>query len=435
MKILMITYSDKLSAHIAQCFETCGQEVILYEFPHDIDTHQFVVLDETNRADFSNALKNEVYDVIFSIEYIHEISMYANALGVIYLSWILYLPNPDIYRSSVGNLCNAIFACDSTVVELLKSYGAENAYYLANAAISLGNNDYKSKYGASFIEKITILSEEGPFGIESKLSAASRGYIDGMAHCQRLLHDRDVISGNIPQNVRDELLDKYRILTPTDVSVNIDELINYNYFRPYITMQERRIALASMKHVAAVFSDIPVDILDTEEKKIESEETMKSEEKIKSKEKVESEETLETEEMTGLEENEQLQKIQEKSDKWKENFHDYITDISKRKEIYAQSDINVYITDRAMPSGIAHQVFDIMSSKGFLLMSHQNDMAKHFVCGKDYIEFSNVTDMTQAFIEYGPKSDLRREIAENGFNKIKKEHLMIHRIQELLSVF
>lgn len=393
MKILMITYNDKLSAHIAQCFETCGQEVILYEFPHDIDTHQFVVLDETNRMDFSNTLKNEVYDVIFSIEYIHEISMYANALGVIYLSWILYLPNPDIYRSSVGNLCNAIFACDSTIVEMLKSYGAENAYYLANAAISLGNNDYKSKYGGSFIEKVTILSEEGPFGIASKLSASSRGYIDGMAHCQRLLHDRDVVSGNIPQNVRDELLDKYIILTPTDVNVNIDELINYKYFRPYITMQERRIALASLKNVVAVFSDIPVDILDTEEKK------------------------------------------KEQSDKWKENFHDYITDISERKEIYAQSDINVYITDRAMPSGIAHQVFDIMSSNGFLLMSHQNDMSKHFVCGKDYIEFSNVTDMTQAFIEYGPKSDLRRKIAENGFNKIKKEHLMIHRIQELLSVF
>ena len=460
MKIFMIDYGDELCSHVAQCFAACGQDMVMFSFPEPVYTDRYVMLSETNRNALINALKSSVFDTVFSIQYLHEVSVCANALGVIYLSWILHLPNPDIYRSSVSNLCNAIFACDSYIVELIRSTGAENVFYLPNGAFSADktlfeatgeftdykfsykrtikendvikideenietdnvvseagsvmteaddiitetdaplleakldvdndkdkvaeNNDKPGEYDASFIGSVQSVKSDSVFGIESLLSDTCRGYLDGMAHSQRLSYNKDIIAGNIPKHIMEELLEKYPVLAPNDIYTGVDELILNDVFRPYITAQERMILLSNVKRMVKIFSDWDMPE-DTKEKYF---------------------------------------------------MHDKINDISERREIYSRSKLGVYIANRAMINGIPHQCFDIMSAGSMLITGPQKDLYNHFTSGKELIVFEDSFDFEQKVLIYLHNDDDRNEIIENAREKIRNEHLIIHRIQELLSVF
>lgn len=431
MKIFMINYNDELCSHVAECFLVCGQEIIMFSFPEPINTKEFVFLSENNRAALVNALQSNVFDTIFSIEYLHEVSVLANALGAIYLSWILYLPNPDIYRKSVSNLCNAIFACDSYIVEMIKSSGASNVFYLPNGTFSADNTSYEKTgeftdygfktviqkkdvnkieedkteytmdseknledsmiegvvdaavYPVNFIGKIATIPQNSVFGTESLLSDNCRGYVDGLAHCQRLTYGKDIITDNIPTRIKEELLEKYPILAPNDIFVGLDELICNNIFRPYITAQERMILLSGINNRVRIFSDWKL------------------------------------------------------SEEEKEYYfiHDNNIGLSQKREIYSRSKVSVYFAGRSMVNGIPHQCFDIMGAGSLLLTSYQNDILNHFTPDRDLLIFENEFDFQQKLLIYSNNDDARNELVINAREKIRKEHLIIHRIQELLSVF
>ena len=154
-------------------------------------------------------------------------------------------------------------------------------------------------------------------------------------------------------------------------------------FRPYITAQERMILLSNVKRMVKIFSDWDMPE-DTKEKYF---------------------------------------------------MHDKINDISERREIYSRSKLGVYIANRAMINGIPHQCFDIMSAGSMLITGPQKDLYNHFTSGKELIVFEDSFDFEQKVLIYLHNDDDRNEIIENAREKIRNEHLIIHRIQELLSVF
>lgn len=75
MKIFMITYNDELTSHVEQCFRHCDCEVTTFCFPEPVYTNNFVILTEKNRIALLETLKNTTFDIIFSVEYINEVSV------------------------------------------------------------------------------------------------------------------------------------------------------------------------------------------------------------------------------------------------------------------------------------------------------------------------------------------------------------------------
>lgn len=403
MKIFMITYNDELTSHVEQCFRHCDCEVTTFCFPEPVYTNNFVILTEKNRIALLETLKNTTFDIIFSVEYINEVSVISNALGVIYMSWVMYLPNPDIYRTGVLNSCNCIFACDSAVVDMLKAQGAENVYYLPTGAVgifdeklwNLGEKNDETAdrkegcdfdndmYTASFIGKMPKIKDDDVFGSNSKVSEECKGYMDAMAHCQRLIYRKDMIANNIPPGVIEEYFSKYTVMIPKDLYISSGMLLDETVFKPYVTMQERQVVLSRIKGVAQIYSDMEI----------------------------------------------------EDNEKDLYNIHEYITDIRQSYDVYKKSKINVYVADRALTNGISHRCFDIMASGGFLLTNPQNDLMSMFDSDKEFVMFEDMADLVQKMIIYSHNDDERKEIAAAGFKKVRDKHLIIHRIKEILSVF
>ena len=88
-----------------------------------------------------------------------------------------------------------------------------------------------------------------------------------------------------------------------------------------------------------------------------------------------------------------------------------------------------------MVNGIPHQCFDIMGAGSLLITNKQKDLYNHFTNGKDLIIFEDEFDLEQKLLIYLHNNNERNEIIENARRKINNEHLIIHRIREILSIF
>lgn len=102
--------------------------------------------------------------------------------------------------------------------------------------------------------------------------------------------------------------------------------------------------------------------------------------------------------------------------------------------VFKNSNINLNITLRSIRSGIPLRAFDIMGAGGFLLSNYQEDFLDFFVPGEDYDYYDGTEDLLQKIEYYLSHEKERKEIARNGFYKVKKEHTYRNRVETMLSM-
>ena len=381
-----------------------------FYFPEKINTKEFVVLSETNRYALVTALQKKGYDFVFSVSYIHEVSVVCNMMGVLYLSWTMEYPNMDLLRDSVINPCNCFFLSDKAEIDRLISLGVENVFYLPAAArnvVILQEEDFKQeangeeedvengvvenvvietevedaieKYLVSYFGKILEADPHSCFATDSTLSAESRGYLDGLVHCQRIAYGMNVLKGGVPVNVLADLKEKYPLSVPTGVMVSEWEVYLKKWIYNRVSSQERLVLVQGIDDVVTVFSK---------------------------------------DEMA-----------------YKYFSRTKLLDEGVKKEaVIVNSRINLHIADRQLQRGIPANVFEIMAQGGFLLCSYCPDMEEFFVPRKDYAYFEDEHDLKQKINFYLRKGKKRREMAKCAYEKVQKEHLVIHRMEKMLQI-
>ncbi len=99
--------------------------------------------------------------------------------------------------------------------------------------------------------------------------------------------------------------------------------------------------------------------------------------------------------------------------------------------VYNSSKINLNISLRSIVNGIPLRVFEIMGSGGFLLSNYQAELLDYFVPGEDFDYFESPEDMIRKIDYYLEHDDIRKRIAANGLEKIKKNHTFHDRVKEM----
>ena len=75
-----------------------------------------------------------------------------------------------------------------------------------------------------------------------------------------------------------------------------------------------------------------------------------------------------------------------------------------------------------------------MGSQGFLLTNYQEELLQYFEPNVDFVYYENYEDLV-AKVEYYLKHEKeRREIAQNGYQRVCEEHTIVHRIREMIEV-
>lgn len=95
---------------------------------------------------------------------------------------------------------------------------------------------------------------------------------------------------------------------------------------------------------------------------------------------------------------------------------------SEMPYVFAHSKINLNITLRSIQSGIPLRAMDIMGNGGFLLTNYQSEFLDYFTPDEDFVYYEDEDDLVEKVHFYLEHEKRRKEIAQNGHEKVKKNH-------------
>ena len=101
-------------------------------------------------------------------------------------------------------------------------------------------------------------------------------------------------------------------------------------------------------------------------------------------------------------------------------------------QIIKCSKINLNMTNRPIKTGLPLRIFDLMACGGFVLSNYQSEIPEIFVPDEDIVLYDSIPDMLAKIDYYLEHDDERKQIAKNGYEKVKEYHSYDVRIVTML---
>lgn len=382
MKILVYEWKAYSYKDIVCSFQKMGHEVFFISQPmknYDVDD-EFVDL-------LRDELSQKRYDFVFTVNYFSLISNVCQEMNTKYVVWTYDNPLISMYHKSVFNECNYIFTFDKTNYLEFKGMGVEKIFYLPLATDALRmeetigiQNDDKWLHEISFVGN---MYERNTYNsLEHKLPEYLKGYFDAVIEAQLNISGGNIVEALLTNDILEEL-DKYFNLKKEKDSFSDLRLVFQTTVLGFKIAQEQRrrgIIELSKKFDVTVYSDSDLS------------------------------------EFIGVDK-------QGPCDYW-----------SQLPLIFNRSKININMTIPNIKSGIPLRVWDVLGAGGFLLTNYQAEIGYYFEDGKDLVCYEDIGDLVEKADFYLKHEELRKSIALNGHEKVKKYHTYDERIKKMLNI-
>ncbi|SCY34200.1 glycosyltransferase [Butyrivibrio sp. INlla14] len=315
-------------------------------------------------------------DIVFSFDFCPAISAACEKKNIKYASWIYDAPQEALFDAQVLNSCNYVFSFDKDQVKDTTEFGCPHVFYQPLAA-----NTTRMSTLATTAQDVDRFSCEVSFigslysdnlyrDVLERVCSNTHKELDRIIKDSMGIWDgQDHISGKLSDSARDELLALLCQNKNPLARFSPDAYINAIFISRYLTSLERTEILRRISKYGLHFYTRESNVC--------------------------------IENVTPL------------------PALDYNFELPKA---YALSKINLNITLHTITSGIPLRVFDIMGSGGFMLTNYQPEIQDLFVIGKDLDVFHNIDELEEKIQFYLGHDDLRRQIAKNGQEIIKKSH-------------
>ena len=103
-------------------------------------------------------------------------------------------------------------------------------------------------------------------------------------------------------------------------------------------------------------------------------------------------------------------------------------------KVFKCSKINLNLTAKGIQSGASLRIFDVLGCGGFLLSNYQSELPQLFEVGSELDLFDSEADLLDKISYYLHHEDERREIAANGYQRIRQEYSYQARLALMLDV-
>ncbi len=326
---------------------------------------------------FTAYIKESSYDTVFSINFSPLISQVCEETNRRYISWVYDSPIHIRQTESLKRQCNEIWFFDRGQAQIYQKQGicAGHLPLAADPAV------FAEKIGAggeqaqiSFVGQL-YRTEYAYFA--SPLSPFYCGYLEGIINAQAK------VSGGylIPELVTEELLDGmnriYQDIAADGFQMGRREL---EYMLACETTgRERYLALALLSNHFAL-------------------------------------------DWYAGEADDRLENV-----RWR----GYANYYNRMPDIFAHSKINLNISLKSIRTGIPLRVLDIMGCGGFVLTNYQEELMDYFVPGEECVIYDNIGDLYEKAAYYLSHETERRQIAEAGFERIRRDFTFESRIKVL----
>lgn len=386
MRILYILWESYGTEGLVKAFQERGDVVDSWQ----IDRTQDMRLNNALAEKLIRHIAEKKYDMVFSYNYFPVVSLACNACQVKYAAWIYDSPLVAVYSNTVNFPYNYVFVFDRGTYYDLVQQGVQTVYYLPLACDVEKYDTYPmdetiheiydreiSFVGSTYMEKKNLL-----FKRLQGVSPYVRGYLDGIMQAQKDIYGEVLLEKMLTPEIMEEIdrVNHYQ--------QNVDGFERDSWVFAHYHLSRHIAALQRREILGMISEKYPM--------------------------------TLYTFEKTPW-----LPKVENRGP------------VGYNKEaIYAFrcSKINLNITLKSIITGIPLRAFEIMGSGGFLLSNYQADFLEHFVPGEDFAYFASNEDLMDKIEYYLTHEKERREVARNGYEKVKKYHTYRNRVEEIIEI-
>lgn len=116
------------------------------------------------------------------------------------------------------------------------------------------------------------------------------------------------------------------------------------------------------------------------------------------------------------------------------HVHPGIKTLTEMPQIFHLSKINLNMTIKPIQTGLPLRIFDILGCGGFLMTNFQPELTEHFEIGVDLETYTSMEELMDKCAYYLTHEDERKQIALNGYQKVKANHTYQGRIMEMLRI-
>lgn len=336
-------------------------------------------------------LKQDTYSFIFSINFFPSVSDVCNIWGIPYLCLIVDSPVLELFSTSLANPCNKVFLFDRQLYNDFHHINPDGIFHIPLATNVRDN--YATETMASAADRARFSSDISFIGSlysekclynQITLPEKMRGYVDGLIEAQLLVYGYNFIE----ECVTPELIEAFckvrpeLINFPDSMKVDTKAVIAQHIISVKVAEQER------LRYLKALSEHFNVDLY------------------------------------TG-------------SDTYSMPLihnRGFAKTNTEMPIIFHQSKINLNLTAKSIRSGLSLRIFDVLGCEGFLITNYQAELPEHFNIGEDLEAYTSLDDLMGKCEYYLSHDKERREIAHNGFEKVKKYHTYDIRLTQMLEI-
>ncbi|SCY05450.1 spore maturation protein CgeB [Lachnospiraceae bacterium XBB2008] len=412
MKVILIDWNAYGNKNIEDLFAARGYDVRKVSF----DGHAKGTEKDKALKDLRGSLDSFSPDYVFSYHYFPDVSNACEEARVPYISWIYDSPAFDLYSPTILNSVNRIFVFDRGVYEEFDAGGITTVHHLplgvvcrdpatgrpaagAMPPVLSGSTDVAmadSEYIAdiSFIGSMYTEPKHRLYDKFKDIDPYAHGYLDGLIEAQKHIYGMNFLEHFITPEIEAEMQKGYPTDPNSTNAMTPAKIYSQFVLSRQVTAIERREILTMLGKKA---------------------------------------------------ENDRLATTSGNDRGTRINLYTHDTSLripgiknmgpvdysDKMYRIFSGSKINLNITLRSILTGIPLRALDIMSAGGFLLSNYQAELCEYFVPGEDFDYYEDYDDLMNKIDYYLSHDKERGDIARAGWEKVRTEHSLERRLDEM----
>ena len=418
--------------------------VLIYRYgsicePDIIETFQKLqlnVIEETTEITKKNLLPSDRVKVVkealdkyhpvfvFSINFFPAIADICQIYGTKYLCWTVDCPVLELFSKSIQHETNRIFLFDRAQYERIYPYNPNGIFYLPLAAaterfdkvVSTITKEDKEKYSSDISFVGSLYVEKNPLRkLRGKLPEFASGYIDGVVEASLKVMGYNFMEETMTEDMVSALkkADPHFYVPKDVVNESKMEGMHSDFCK---NSEQGNSAIVNPK-----FSqDMSMDIS-----------------KFVAAHGYLGMQTAETERIRILNTlaqyfNVDLYTRSDTSDLRNVHIHGGVKTLTEMPKIFHLSKINLNMTIKPIQTGLPLRIFDIMGCGGFCMTNYQAEIPELFEIGVDLEAYGSLEELVDKCSYYLTHEDERRQIALNGYRKVKEYHGYLNRMVEMV---
>lgn len=389
MKLLFYRYGSICEPDVIAGFEELGLQV--EEITIEITNKTLSPQDGIRIV--SQYLLEHPVDFVFSINFYPTLSEVCNIFHLPYLCWVVDSPVMELYTTSIQNPYNRVFIFDKALYHEIHPLNPECVFHLPLATNVVQKDELiagtpvnvKDHYAnpLSFIG--SLYTEKCAYDrLDADFSPYWRGYLNGLIEAQLKVYGYYFIEDVLPE----QLVTEFKNHFP-----GFYQLPGKNYLTDKTTL-------------AQLYIGTKITVLERDRLMKELSERFST--------------TIYTGSDTSAYpalHNRGLAKT-----------------LTEMPLIFYRSDINLNITAKSIRSGLPLRIWDILGSGGFCLTNYQSELPDLLQIGQELDTYSCFDELFEKISYYSTHPAQRKEIAQNGYETVKKYHTYPVRLTSMLSL-